>query len=590
MNEDRAQVIEQLKQANNVLVTVNNDPTVDQLAACLGITILLNKLGKHATAVFSGKTPSTIEFLKPEDTFEKNTNSLRDFIISLDKTKADKLRYKVEDTMVKIFITPYRTSVSEKDLEFSQGDFNVDVVLALGIHERTQVDAVIMDHGRILHDAVVVSVDNKEGESIGTFNWIEAQASSLSEMITSIVEELDTKGLDEQISTALLTGIVAETERFRNDKTTSITMSMSSKLMAAGANQQLIATELEPQPIPQMSEDQELPEFQDEQGDDEGGPQDGSEDKSMKPEDGEIKIAHTDLVSSDEGGQDQEQEIDPNEIHIDDYGELRRAADITKLEKEQNEKEEAGTQSSEDAEGGPKKDSRLVFQPPTLGGTLTANSQPEQLDPTTDPMSKSEEDQQPLLERKNYIDNQTLDKIEQVVKEKTSDETTKEEVEPVETIDKLQAKSTDESASYPASYFDSKSHKLEPPPPAKPFDPGAYVEADAARDAVNDAINQAEADGTAPPSPLAALGSSPVDLSQPATQEEVPPVQPQPVQDSATQLDTSSLSTPPPAYPPNLVPLAPIGPTENTASGVDSPESPPPVPPPMMPPTGSLNS
>lgn len=163
MNEDRSQVIEQLKQANNVLVTVNNNPTVDQLAACLGITILLNKLGKHATAVFSGKIPSTIEFLKPEDTFEKNTDSLRDFIISLDKTKADKLRYKVEDTMVKIFITPYKTSVSEKDLEFSQGDFNVDVVLALGIHERTQVDAVIMDHGRILHDAVVVSVDTSVG-------------------------------------------------------------------------------------------------------------------------------------------------------------------------------------------------------------------------------------------------------------------------------------------------------------------------------------------------------------------------------------------------------------------------------------------
>lgn len=587
MNENRTQVIEQLKQANNVLVTVNNDPTVDQLAACLGITILLNKLGKHATAVFSGKTPSTIEFLKPEDTFEKNTDSLRDFIISLDKTKADKLRYKVEDTMVKIFITPYRTSVSENDLEFSQGDFNVDVVLALGIHERTQVDAVIMDHGRILHDAVVVSVDNKAGESIGAFNWIEAQASSLSEMITSIVEELDAKGLDKQISTALLTGIVAETERFRNDKTTSITMSMSSKLMAAGANQQLIATELEPQPIPQMSEDQELPELQDEQ-DDKGNLQDDPENKNVKPEDGEIKIAHTDLVSLDE--EVQEQEIDPNEIHIDDHGELRRVADVAKLKNEQKEKEEAETKSSESTEEGPKKDSRLVIQPPVLGGTLTANSQPEQLDPTTDPMSKSDEDQQPLLERKNYIDNQTLDKIEQVVKEKTSNETTEEAVEPMETIDELQAKSADESEPYPASYFDSKSHKLEPPPPAKPFDPSAYIEADTARDAVNDAINQAEADGTAPPSPLAALGSSPVDLEQPATQEEMPPTQPQPVQDGTSQQNLSSLSTPPPAYPPNLVPLAPIGPTENTASDVDSPESPPPVPPPMMPPAGPLNS
>src|SRR5947209_12092794 len=93
----KQQIAERVKQANKFLVTVNSNPTVDQLAACIGATLMLNKMGKHATAVFSGKVPSTIEFLKPEQTLESNTDSLRDFIISLDKAKADKLRYKVED-------------------------------------------------------------------------------------------------------------------------------------------------------------------------------------------------------------------------------------------------------------------------------------------------------------------------------------------------------------------------------------------------------------------------------------------------------------------------------------------------------------
>ena len=125
MDNQKQQVVERLQQANNILVTVSNNPSVDQLAACIGLTIALNKMGKHATAVFSGIVPSTIEFLQPERTLEKNTDSLRDFIIALDKSKADKLRYKVEDRMVKIFITPYRTSISDKDLDFSQGDFMV---------------------------------------------------------------------------------------------------------------------------------------------------------------------------------------------------------------------------------------------------------------------------------------------------------------------------------------------------------------------------------------------------------------------------------------------------------------------------------
>jgi nanoRNase/pAp phosphatase (c-di-AMP/oligoRNAs hydrolase) len=128
MDSAKQELIEKLKSSSNVLVTVSRNPSVDQLSALLGLGLILNKQGKHAAAVFSGNIPSTIQFLKPEDTFEKNTDSLRDFIIALDKSKADKLRYKVEDNIVRIFITPYKTSITQNDLDFSQGDFNVDLV------------------------------------------------------------------------------------------------------------------------------------------------------------------------------------------------------------------------------------------------------------------------------------------------------------------------------------------------------------------------------------------------------------------------------------------------------------------------------
>src|SRR3954463_9936579 len=158
MDDAQSQLIEKLKSSNSVLVTVSRNPSVDQLSALLGLTLFLNKQGKHAAAVFSGEIPSTLEFLRPEDTFEKNTDSLRDFIIALDKSKADKLRYKVEDDVVRIFITPFKTSLSERDLQFSQGDFNVDVVLCLGVTEQQDLDTAITAHGRILHDATVASI------------------------------------------------------------------------------------------------------------------------------------------------------------------------------------------------------------------------------------------------------------------------------------------------------------------------------------------------------------------------------------------------------------------------------------------------
>lgn len=244
----KQQIVERIKQSSNILVTVSRDPSVDELASALGLTIMLNNLKKHATAVVSGVIPPAIEFLKPGKTFENTVDSLRDFIIALDKEKADHLRYKVDGDVVKIFITPYRTTITEQDLDFSQGDYNVELVLALGVDSKDHLDAALESHGRILHDATVVSLSaGDKASELGSLNWHESAASSISEMLVSLSEALkgDKAVLDEQVATAFLTGIVAATDRFSNNKTSSKVMTMAAQLMAAGANQQLIAAKLE---------------------------------------------------------------------------------------------------------------------------------------------------------------------------------------------------------------------------------------------------------------------------------------------------------------------------------------------------------
>ena len=244
----RQQIVDKIKDSSNILVTVSNNPSVDELSAALGLTLMLNKIGKHATSVFSGDIPPAITFLDPEKTFENTVDSLRDFIIALDKEKADHLRYKVDGDVVKVFITPYRTTISEADLDFSQGDYNVELVLALGVTDGEHLDKALEAHGRILHDATVATVSaGGEVSNLGSIDWRDETASSLSEMLVSISEAIkgDKTLLDEQTSSALLTGIVAATDRFSNEHTSSKVMTMAAQLMAAGANQQLIAAKLE---------------------------------------------------------------------------------------------------------------------------------------------------------------------------------------------------------------------------------------------------------------------------------------------------------------------------------------------------------
>lgn len=247
-NKAKQQIVDKIKSSTNVLVTVSNNPSVDELSAALGLTALLNKLDKHATAIFSGAIPPAITFLEPDKVFENTADSLRDFIIALDKEKADHLRYKVEGDMVKIFVTPYRTHITVDDLEFSQGDFNIEVVLALGVTSQEHLDAALTAHGQIMSDVSIMTFSaGSQSSKLGSVDWHDESASCLSEMVGLLSSEFQTDKslLDQQISTALLTGIVSATDRFSNNLTSSRVMSMAAQMMATGADQQLIAAKLQ---------------------------------------------------------------------------------------------------------------------------------------------------------------------------------------------------------------------------------------------------------------------------------------------------------------------------------------------------------
>lgn len=315
----KQQIIQSIKDVTNILVTVSADPSVDELSAALGLTIFLNKLGKHATAVFSGKIPPAISFLEPDETFEATADSLRDFIIALDKEKADHLRYKVVDDAVKIFITPYRATITEADLEFSQGDYNIELVLALNVESQDHLDKALTAHGKILHDAVVSTVTaGMVRSNLGTVDWHDDRASGVSEMLVDLIDELRTPKvtMDEQIATALLTGVVAATERFSNNLTSSRVMTLAAELMAVGANQQLIATKLAEGQAIKTEEQAKLEQSQqaaDDAADDKADDDDGQDGSNFKVErgrrsrtadprrdDGALSISHERRGSLDE--------------------------------------------------------------------------------------------------------------------------------------------------------------------------------------------------------------------------------------------------------------------------------------------------
>lgn len=248
-NSPEKQLVDKISTVSNILVTVSHNPTVDQLVSALGLSLALNKLNKRAVAVYSGKTPDVLKFLHPEKTFENNADSLRDFIISLSKDKADRIKVLPEGDFAKIYITPYRSRITPDDLKFSDGDFNIELIIAIGVADRNDLDASIASHGKIFHDAVTATINTIQIDDVlGNISWQNSRYTCYSEMTFELVEQLladQPELIDDAIATAFLTGVVASTDQFSNSITTPQIMNLSAKLMSHGANQQLIASELE---------------------------------------------------------------------------------------------------------------------------------------------------------------------------------------------------------------------------------------------------------------------------------------------------------------------------------------------------------
>lgn len=238
-------IADKINDSHNILVALSSDPSVDELAAAIGIALNLDRKSKRVTAIYSGVTPNALKFLKPEETLEKNPDILQDFVIALNKDKADHLRYKIDGEYVKIFITPYKAKITQEDLEFSYGDYNVDLVIALDVANGVDLDSALREHGRIMHDAVVINITTGKPGKLGEIEWSNKKASSVSEMSADLLYHIG--NLEKEEATAFLTGIVAATNRFANAHTTSHSLRLSSRLMESGANQQLVAKNITPE-------------------------------------------------------------------------------------------------------------------------------------------------------------------------------------------------------------------------------------------------------------------------------------------------------------------------------------------------------
>lgn len=442
--------------------------------------------------------------------------------------------------------------------------------MALGVQKQEDLDRAITAHGRILHDATLTSVNVAENSGLGSINWNDTQSSSLCELVADLGKQLGDNLIDGQVATALLTGVVAETERFSNDKTTPQTMSVSAQLMSLGANQQLVASELEGPGVDLRKQPSGKPKAK--QG------------KDVSKDDGTLEIGHLE----DEPAEGPAKKPEDNKPAV-TAGEETAPGDIFAGVEEADKPSHVANDNITP---------KFVSEAPEHGGTLTANTEPEKYDPATDPLSLPKVDDNSLL----------------------SHDTPPATPAPLPTNEPSPAPSTPAPDPTPPPSFNwtppsfvanAPAPAATPQPaeavvtssePAVPSEPAQAPTAqpagehlDAAREEVEKALNSAPLT----PEPVQALNAQPIDLQPPTTGPAPLPPQPAPVTQPSTAFDPATFGIPSDAAAPApaptpapdfsspmgqslVMPMPPSAPSASPAQPVaNDPTAPPPVPPPL---------
>src|SRR5947209_2695914 len=119
----KQQTSEAVRQAETILITTGQHPSVDQVAAVIGLSMILRKFGKKVSAIISDTLPQSAQLLDTS-VLDKSPTGLRDFVLKVDVTKAEveKLRYEVIEGKLNIFVTPYKGNFAPSDVTFDYGE------------------------------------------------------------------------------------------------------------------------------------------------------------------------------------------------------------------------------------------------------------------------------------------------------------------------------------------------------------------------------------------------------------------------------------------------------------------------------------
>ncbi len=148
------------------------------------------------------------------------------------------LYYVCSNSKFEVFIT-------KNELRTAQSTYKYDLIITLSAQDLESLGDIFLNNTDLFYRVPVVNIDHRpSNEHFGQINLVDISATSSSEIIFKTLEQLNAAHIDEEIATALLTGMISQTRSFKTPNVNPDTLNLAGRLMNLGADREKIIRHL----------------------------------------------------------------------------------------------------------------------------------------------------------------------------------------------------------------------------------------------------------------------------------------------------------------------------------------------------------
>ncbi len=242
------QIQEMIKRSDRPLICVAKGAGSDGFASAIGLAEAIQKLDKPVEIVSAqGPAPKQLKFLKKHCLVRPTIESLEKFTIKLNinQTKVEELSYNIEGDELHIHLIPKSGIWADQDINTAKSGYRYDLIISLGASDLTAHDHIFHNHAEFFFTTPIINLDHSPAnEHYGQLNLVDTTATAISEVAHNLIQIVEPNLIDEEVSTALLAGMIAKTKSFKTANVTPRTLKIASMLMSYGARRDEIVENL----------------------------------------------------------------------------------------------------------------------------------------------------------------------------------------------------------------------------------------------------------------------------------------------------------------------------------------------------------